>query len=94
MTRLRDCFKYRGSATRGRALLWAAAAVLAFVALPAAAKPECTISATPVDFGSYNVYAATANNNGVGTLQVSCKDAKKNLPVKLSTGQKIGRAHV
>ena len=63
-----------------------AAAVCAL--LSQAALAACTISATAVSFGGYDVFAATPNNNGVGSMNIVCTKGKSPpFAVRLSTGQ-------
>jgi spore coat protein U-like protein len=61
---------------------------LLLVMLSQASLADCNISATPVAFGSYDVFAVFPNDNGFGTLTVVCGGgAGNNYPVTLSMGQ-------
>lgn len=56
----------------------------------AKAAPKCIISATAVNFGSYNVFSlpSAPNDNGVGKVSVGCQGGGgPNFPVTLSRGQ-------
>jgi spore coat protein U-like protein len=54
----------------------------------------CTITATGVNFGPYNVFSTVNNDNGVGTLTIVCGGgAGNNYPVSLSTGQSLSYAN-
>jgi len=65
----------------------AALGLMLFCTSPAVyAKPKCTISATAVNFGAYNVFAAAPDDNGVGTVQVNCNGAGKTVSVTMDTG--------
>ena len=50
-----------------------------------AAGPSCTISATSVNFGNYNVFTA-APLDSTGTVTYNCNDKAKNITVMLSKG--------
>ena len=70
------------------ATLCMAAAWFAVIAQPSHAAVNCSIAATPVGFGSYDVFAASPNDNGIGTLTIVCAGGGPgNYPVTLSTGQ-------
>ncbi|MCX7173361.1 MAG: spore coat U domain-containing protein [Proteobacteria bacterium] len=70
-----------------RALV-ACAVVLSIVSPSAFADRNCTFaSANPVNFGAYDVFAALPNNNGVGSLRISCNGGGGPFDVTLSTGQ-------
>lgn len=62
---------------------------LVLLAPPVLAATSCAFNSTnPVSFGAYDVFAATANNNGVGSLTIHCSGGgKANFVVSLSTGQ-------
>jgi spore coat protein U-like protein len=64
-------------------------ALLGMVSAPSSAAPACSFSSTSsVGFGSYNVYSATPNNNGIGQLVILCKGGGgPSFVVTLSTGQ-------
>ncbi|HKW91434.1 MAG TPA: spore coat U domain-containing protein [Methylomirabilota bacterium] len=47
------------------------AAAAAFLAVPIAAEAACTISTTAVNFGTYNVFASTADD-GTGQITFRC----------------------
>jgi spore coat protein U-like protein len=95
MTSLKRCFDARPGTACHRTLrvlrfatLRMAAAWLALTSQASLAAVNCTIAATPVGFGSYNVFAASPNDNGIGTLTIVCSGGGAgNYPVTLSTGQ-------
>jgi spore coat protein U-like protein len=48
----------------------------------------CTItSVSAVDFGTYNVFSAQSNNNGVGSITIQCQNGMPTFVVNLSSGQ-------
>lgn len=52
------------------------------------AAASCTFtSVNSLNFGVYNVFDASANMSGVGSLRVSCKGGGGPFAVRLSTGQ-------
>ena len=51
----------------------------------AQAAPSCTISATAVAFGNYNVYSVT-NVDSTGTITYRCNAAAANISITLSKG--------
>jgi spore coat protein U-like protein len=64
------------------------AAVLAlcvFAVSEATAAPTCTISATSVNFGSYNVFTGSATDS-TGTVTINCNGSAHNVVVALSKG--------
>src|SRR5262245_6833054 len=64
------------------------AGVAAFVLLSASvaqAAPSCTISATSVNFGSYNVFAGSATDS-TGTITINCNGSAHNIVITLSQG--------
>ncbi len=63
---------------------WSVAAVLLCWAAPAEAANTCTISATAISFGSYDVFSATALT-GTGTITFACLQSKP-ITVSLSAG--------
>lgn len=63
----------------------ACAVVLAPAIAPGAAEAACTISATAVNFGTYNVFAASPLN-AVGTITYRCGAPDRNVSITLSTG--------
>ncbi len=67
-----------------RAMLCTAAAGLAAIA-PAVHAANCSIATTSVAFGTYDVFAASPNDSGTGTVTVDCKGSSGE--VTLSTGQ-------
>lgn len=95
MTSLKRCFDTLPAASCHRtmrvlrfATLCMAAAWFAAITQPALAAVNCTIAATSVGFGSYDVFAASTNDNGIGTLTIVCAGGGPgNFPVTLSTGQ-------
>jgi spore coat protein U-like protein len=50
-----------------------------------AQSPSCTISATSVNFGNYNVFTATPRDS-TGTITYRCNSTAANITVALSTG--------
>lgn len=70
------------------------AGCLALFAPLSLAAPSCAFNSTaPVAFGSYDVFAATANTNGVGSLTVTCQGGgPATFVVRLSTGQSLSYA--
>ena len=64
----------------------AAAAVIGVIGgAKAEAAPSCTISAGSVAFGSYDVFASSANDS-TGTVTITCNGAAHDIVVSLSTG--------
>lgn len=47
--------------------------------------PSCTISATSVNFGNYNVFNGSAVDS-TGTITYTCNSAASNITISLSTG--------
>ena len=76
--------RHRAMRVLHRAMLFTAAAGLAAIA-PAAHAANCTIATTSVAFGAYDVFAASPNESGTGTVTVDCKGGAGE--VTLSTGQ-------
>lgn len=66
-----------------------AATCLGYLSSNAFAAPSCAFnSVTGVSFGAYDVFAATPNNNGVGSLSIYCQGGGgPTFVVSLSTGQ-------
>jgi spore coat protein U-like protein len=62
-----------------------ALAVLLLAALSARAEAACTVSATAVSFGTYNVFTSTATTS-TGTITYRCGNADHNIRVDISTG--------
>ncbi|MGH8467453.1 MAG: Csu type fimbrial protein [Gammaproteobacteria bacterium] len=61
---------------------------LALIVFSTAARAACTVSATPVSFGSYNVFNASPRD-ATGTITVQCTGLLGllvNYNIKLSTG--------
>jgi spore coat protein U-like protein len=85
----------RGTVSSGEALcratryaLRVATATWLFVMTATAlAAPHCTVSATAINFGSYDVFDSSPNDDGHGTIQVNCKGSAASIPVALSPGQ-------
>lgn len=49
------------------------AALLAMLAAPSLAATSCSFkSSAPVDFGAYDVFSASANLDGVGSIAIKC----------------------
>jgi spore coat protein U-like protein len=63
----------------------ACAVLLAHAVAPNEAGAACTISATAVNFGTYDVFAA-APDDSVGTVTYRCGNADHNVAITLSTG--------
>jgi len=73
-----------------RAMLGAAVAWLVVTSQSSQAAPKCTIAATAVTFGRYDVFSlpATPNDSGVGSLEIRCiGGGDTTFPVTLSTGR-------
>lgn len=60
-------------------------AVCAFGVSEASAAPTCTISATSVNFGTYNVFTGSATDS-TGTITINCNNSAHNVVVTLSKG--------
>lgn len=94
MTRLKRGSDLLPGTTRCRmralrfATLCVTATSFAVIAQPSFAD-KCTITTTPVVFGSYDVFETTDNVNGVGTLTIGGvgKACLNSYPVTLGTGQ-------
>ena len=69
---------------RGRPV--AAAVVLVLLAASHAEAAKCSVSATAVSFGSYNVFNA-APVDSTGTVRYNCNGGAKNLVIAISRGQ-------
>lgn len=63
----------------------ACAVVLAHAVVPGAAEAACTISATAVSYGTYDVFAASPDDS-VGTVTYRCGNADHNISITLSAG--------
>lgn len=77
---------------RAPALLRAMTCVASLAIWPLAAQAArfCSFSsAVPVSFGIYDVYAAAANNAGVGSITINCSGGGGPFNVALSTGQSL-----
>lgn len=61
------------------------AACLAGATDAAAQSPSCTISATSVAFGSYNVFSTSADDS-TGTVTYRCNSRASNIRITLSRG--------
>lgn len=72
---------------------WASCAQIVFLLglclpLPALALASCQfIRVSDVNFGAYNVFARSPNNDGVGSLRIKCQGGAKPVSVMLSSGQ-------
>ena len=66
-------------------MLVCVAALVMFSASEAHAAPACTISATSVNFGSYNVFTGSPTDS-TGTVTVNCNGSAHNIIVTLSQG--------
>ncbi len=53
------------------AALFGAAALL--IVAPAARAADCTVNATPVNFGHYDPLSSASNHSGVASVTVSCR---------------------
>jgi spore coat protein U-like protein len=69
--------------TRRAAPTWILAATLLGASLPARSD-NCSVSATGVDFGSYDVFS-TVHSDGAGSVSVSC-DAARSYSIAISSG--------
>lgn len=68
------------------ALLPAAVFALGVIGVSeATAAPSCTVSATSVNFGSYNVFAGSATDS-TGSITITCNNSAHNVVVTLSKG--------
>ena len=66
----------------------AACTVLILFSQAALADTSCTIdSVSAVNFGTYDVFSPQSNNNGVGSLTISCRGGNSAIIVELSSGQ-------
>jgi len=63
---------------------WIAALVIV-LAGAGRAEAACTVSATGVSFGNYNVFTATATTSN-GTVTYHCGNADHNIQISISTG--------
>jgi len=59
--------------------------LLASVALPSVVRAACTVSATGVSFGVYDVFTATPDDS-TGTITYRCGNSDKNITITLSKG--------
>jgi spore coat protein U-like protein len=63
-------------------------ALLLGLGLPLQALAACQLtSLSDVNFGAYNVFARSPNNDGVGSLRIKCQGSGKASTVMLSSGQ-------
>ena len=60
-------------------------AVLLLLAFAGRAEAACTISTTPVNFGSYNVFNTSATPAN-GTITYRCGAGDRNITITISTG--------
>ena len=65
--------------------LFALALLVGVLHASEASAQSCTISATSVNFGNYNVFNAS-NTDSTGTVTYRCNSAASNITVYLSTG--------
>jgi spore coat protein U-like protein len=70
--------------TRGRAAFALGVAMLV-VATATRLEAACTVSATGVSFGTYDVFAS-APTDSTGSITYDCAPSDKNLQITLSTG--------
>jgi spore coat protein U-like protein len=68
-----------------RLALRVALLLAALLALAAPAVAQCTISATPLSFGNYDVFSATPLDS-TSTVTVQCNYIFRNVTVTLTTG--------
>jgi spore coat protein U-like protein len=61
------------------------AAIIAVLAGAGRAEAACTVSATGVSFGTYNVFTGTATTSN-GTITYRCGNADHNIQISISTG--------
>jgi len=66
-------------------LFLAVSALIAFILWSVPVMAGCTVSTTPVNFGSYDVFRTTPTD-AIGTISVSCKKKKK-VKVTVAIGQ-------
>lgn len=70
---------------------WASCARIVFLlglCLPQTALAACQFtSVSDVNFGAYNVFSRSPNNDGVGSLRIKCQGSAKPSTVMLSHGQ-------
>jgi len=50
------------------------------------AQADCSVGATSVSFGAYDVFSGAPNNNGIGTITLSCHGVGPSRIVTLSSG--------
>jgi spore coat protein U-like protein len=68
------------------ALLPLGVLLLCVIGVPdAEAAPACTVSATSVNFGSYNVFTGSATDS-TGTVTINCNGSVHNIVITLSKG--------
>lgn len=71
--------------------LWHSCVVIIFMGLLFQAKlalAACSfVGVTPINFGTYDVFARSPNNNGVGSISINCHGGGSSFVVRLSTGQ-------
>jgi spore coat protein U-like protein len=73
---------------RALRLACAMCAIAAFAG-PADGAPNCTVSATSVNFGTYNVFDTTANDT-TGTVSYRCTGNTSVVSITLSAGSSTG----
>jgi len=72
---------------QGRATL-SGVMILLGLGLPRPAPAACQFtSVSAVNFGAYNVFSRSPNNDGVGSLGIKCQGGGKAATVMLSSGQ-------
>ena len=71
--------------SRMRLILVCVTAIVVLSASEAHAAPGCTISATSVNFGSYNVFTGSTTDS-TGTVTINCNGSAHNITVGLSQG--------
>jgi spore coat protein U domain-containing protein, fimbrial subunit CupE1/2/3/6 len=66
--------------------VWRVSAIVALLlAFAVRAEGACTVSATGVSFGTYNVFAAS-DNTSTGTVTYQCGNKDKNVEITISQG--------
>ncbi|CAN5735129.1 hypothetical protein BH09PSE5_BH09PSE5_00130 [soil metagenome] len=72
------------AAARLRCLTIKTAIAIACICAPLAASAQCTVTSTPILFGTYDPFAAAANH-GTGTITVAC-EAPTPYQIAIGTG--------
>jgi spore coat protein U-like protein len=62
--------------------------IILFCQVAIAVAARCSFTTiNGVGFGAYDVFSATNNNNGIGSITINCNGSGSSFVVKLSTGQ-------